>query len=247
MGYRAQGSDWQRLHKTISRKSERKKVKVMEGVLRDISSIITRNNDESIRIYRGTVSLLRCFIFFDVCWLLSGIALIVMALTSNVYPSKEKVIIFGGVIGAYASLSAFVNSLARHGVNTWRRSLLLPWLGFYSLVYCLLLLWTAESLYRESLQWRHLFLFMALFSIFSCWRHMMREMVGASEAQIQAQEPPPKYEELEEQEAPPQYSSCVLEIKEEENSDEANDNNVRNQDPKPENLAVMEQPVRRFV
>ena len=29
--------------------------------------------------------------FFDVCWLLSGIALIVMALTSNVYPSKEKV------------------------------------------------------------------------------------------------------------------------------------------------------------
>ena len=29
--------------------------------------------------------------FFDVCWLLSGIALIIMALTSNVYPSKEKV------------------------------------------------------------------------------------------------------------------------------------------------------------
>ena len=51
----------------------------------------SRNNDESIRIYRGTVSLLRCFMFFDVCWLLSGIALIVMALTSNVYPSKEKV------------------------------------------------------------------------------------------------------------------------------------------------------------
>jgi len=241
-------------------------LKVMEGVLRDISSIITRNNDESIRIYRGTVSLLRCFMFFDVCWLLSGIALIVMALTSNVYPSKEKVIIFGGVIGAYASLSAFVNSLARHGVNTWRRSLLLPWLGFYSLVYCLLLLWTAETLYRESLQWRHLFLFMALFSIFSCWRHMMRQfrlmtrprpqvqiivdvesMMREMVSTTEAQEPPPKYEELEEQDAPPQYSSCVLEIKDEENSQESNDNNVKNQDPKPENLAVMEQSVRRFV
>ena len=183
-----------------------------------------------------------------------------------------KVIIFGGVIGAYASLSAFVNSLARHGVNTWRRSLLVPWLAFYSLVYCLLLVWTAQSLYRESLQWRHLFLFMALFSIFSCWRHMMRqfrlmtrprpqvqlivdvesmmrEMVSSSEAQSQAQEPPPKYEELEDQEVPPpQYSSCVLQIREEENetSGESNDN-TKNQDPKPENLAVMEQSVRRFV
>lgn len=72
---------------------------------------------------------------------------------------------------------------------------------------------------------------------------MMREMVSNTEAQ----EPPPKYEELEEQEAPPQYSSCVLEIKDEENSQESNENNVRNQDPKPENLAVMEQSVRRFV
>ena len=76
---------------------------------------------------------------------------------------------------------------------------------------------------------------------------MMREMVSTSEAQSQAQEPPPKDEELEEQEAPPQYSSCVLEIKDEENSQESNDNNVGNQDPKPENLAVMEQSVRRFV
>ena len=86
-----------------------------------------------------------------------------------------KVIIFGGVIGVYATLSAFVNSLARHGLRTWRRVLLVPWLGLYSLVYIALLLWTAESLYRESLAWRHLFLLVALFSIFSCWRHMMAQ------------------------------------------------------------------------
>ena len=184
-----------------------------------------------------------------------------------------KVIIFGGVIGAYATLSAFANSLARHGVKTWRRSLLVPWLCFYSLVYCLVLVWTAESLYRESLQWRHLFLFMALFSIFSCWRHMMRqfrlmtrprpqvqlivdvesmmrEMVSSGDTQPQAQEPPPKYEELEEEEVPPpQYSACVLQIREEEENDnnEESNNTAKNQDPKPENLAVMEQSVRRFV
>ena len=34
----------------------------------------------------------------------------------------------------------------------WRRSLLVPWLSFYCLVYVLLLLYTADSLYRESLQ-----------------------------------------------------------------------------------------------
>ena len=75
----------------------------------------------------------------------------------------------------------------------WRRSLLVPWLSFYCLVYVLLLLYTADSLYRESLQvmmmrmvlivimmmimmqWRHLLLFLALLSIFSCWRHMLSQ------------------------------------------------------------------------
>ena len=74
----------------------------------------------------------------------------------------------------------------------------------------------------------------------------MREMVSAEEAE--AREPPPKYEELEEEAPPPLYSSCVLEIRDEENvnSDETSDDG-KNQDPKPENLAVMEQSLRRFV
>ena len=75
---------------------------------------------------------------------------------------------------------------------------------------------------------------------------MVREMAGVRPAQEQQeQEPPPKYEELEEELAPPGYTSCILEIREEEKE---NRSQVRgNQEPRPENLAVMEQTVRRFV
>ena len=80
---------------------------------------------------------------------------------------------------------------------------------------------------------------------------MVREMAGVRPAQEQQeQEPPPKYEELEEELAPPGYTSCVLEIREEEKEikEEENRSQVRrNQEPRPENLAVMEQTVRRFV
>ena len=40
------------------------------------------NIDESAKIVRGTISLLRCFMFFDLCWLVSGVALLVLGLSS---------------------------------------------------------------------------------------------------------------------------------------------------------------------
>ena len=122
------------------------------------------NVDEPVRVLRGTLSLLRCFFFFDLCWLLSGIGMIILAVTNNVQtPNRSLVIVSGGALGFYASISALVNSLASHGMRTWRRGFLLPWLGFYMTIFCLLVSYLANSLYENRLRWNHVFLFLATF------------------------------------------------------------------------------------
>ena len=69
-----------------------------------------------------------------------------MALTNQI-ENRDKMIMFGGLFGVFASISALVNrygfnsepnrivsnfifSLASHGVRTWRRNFLLPWMEF---------------------------------------------------------------------------------------------------------------------
>jgi len=78
--------------------------------LRDLSSALwtIRSNQEATRVLRTTNSLLRCFLFFDICYLISGIALITMALT-NQLDNRDKMIMFGGLFGVFASISALCN------------------------------------------------------------------------------------------------------------------------------------------
>merc|ERR1712098_281881 len=101
--------------------------------LRDLSSALwsIRTHQEAARVLRTTNSLLRCFLFFDVCYLISGVALITLALTSQVDTGRDRMIMYGGIFGVFASISAMCNSLASHGLRTWRRAFLLPWLLFF--------------------------------------------------------------------------------------------------------------------
>ena len=73
-----------------------------------LSWSIFRSRHQASRILRTTHLLLRCFLFFDICYLLSGISLIVMALTEQ-FANKEKMILFGGLFGVFASVSALCN------------------------------------------------------------------------------------------------------------------------------------------
>merc|ERR1712062_357157 len=81
------------------------------NVIRNITSTIwsIRTRHQASRVLRTTHLLLRCFLFFDICYLLSGISLIVMALTEQ-FANKEKMILFGGLFGVFASVSALCNS-----------------------------------------------------------------------------------------------------------------------------------------
>merc|ERR1712014_54985 len=188
-----------------------------------------RSRHQASRVLRTTHLLLRCFLFFDICYLLSGISLIVMALTEQ-FANKEKMILFGGLFGVFASVSALCNSLASHGVRTWKRGYLIPWLGFFSMLMVFLLMELGRSLYFDRAEWRHVFLLFAIVAVFSCWRHMHRQflmmslprpestvvdvegimrelLVRDSQANI-VKDPPPKYEDLYME--PPQYDENTM-------------------------------------
>ena len=79
--------------------------------------ILFSNIDDPNRILKGTLSVLRCFFFFDLCMLLSGIAMIVLAATSTV-EQKTNFILSGGAMGCFASTSALVNCLASQAVKS---------------------------------------------------------------------------------------------------------------------------------
>merc|ERR1711974_423777 len=92
---------------------------------------------EAARLLRTSLSLLRCFLFFDICYLIGGITLISMALSNQVKDQDNRMVFAGGLLTLFGSLSAMCNSLASHGLGTWRRAFLLPWLLFFPPGSCL--------------------------------------------------------------------------------------------------------------
>jgi len=181
---------------------------------------------ENSRVVRGTLSILRCCFFIDVLLMTFGIGMIVFAVTKTlVRPPQNVVLVAGGTIIFYAVMSAMINSLASHGVRTWRRGFLLPWLGFFMTVFFMLVIFLANSLYNNHFKWVHVFLFVATFGLYNFWRHMYKQfrlmslprpeqLVVDVESLVRGlsrpADLPPKYEDLEEL-PPPQYSSVVAE------------------------------------
>ena len=69
---------------------------------------------ESSRTVRTSWSIFRCFLFFDICYLLSGITLIIMAFTQEEneetnYNNREVMIMSGAGFGIFATISALCN------------------------------------------------------------------------------------------------------------------------------------------
>merc|ERR1712080_765457 len=146
---------------------------VSMDTVRDLSSALwtLRTSQEAARLLRTSLSLLRCFLFFDICYLIGGITLMSMALSNQVNDQENRMVFAGGLLTLFGSLSAMCNSLASHGLRTWRRAFLLPWLLFF------LLLHLAQVFYQYHLRlkWEHLFLFLATYCLFSCWRHIHKQ------------------------------------------------------------------------
>ena len=104
------------------------------------------------------------------------IAMIMVGMTSEYY-DRDRMLLLGGFFGAFASISSACNCLASHGLCTWRRGFLVPWLMFYLILICLLFMVLAHSLFFQNLQLKQVFLFFMCVAMFSCWRHMHRQFL----------------------------------------------------------------------
>ena len=149
---------------------------VRMDTVRDLSSALwsLRTSQEAARLLRTSLSLLRCFLFFDICYLIGGITLISMALSNQVNDQENRMVFAGGLLTLFGSLSAMCNrlakvisknknlflsrfyifffSLASHGLRTWRRAFLLPWLLFFLLVLAFLFLHLAQVRLPQSVK-----------------------------------------------------------------------------------------------
>jgi len=207
--------------------------------LRDLSSTLTniRTVTEANKIIRVSSSMIRCMMFCDLCLFITGISLLTVGLTNSYY-DQEKMIALGGIFGVAASISVTCNSLATHGLKSWKRGFLVPWLLFYLVVLSVMVLGLARSFYYEHLNLRQVFLFLICLSLFSCWRHLQKQfllmaypkpelIVADVEAVVRelivqhqdaedtaatqyaaAKDLPPKYEEVED--SPPQYDPSTM-------------------------------------
>merc|ERR1711973_724791 len=187
----------------------------METV-RNISGALTaiHSAEEAVKTIRTSWSILRCFLFFDICYLMSSVTLIVMALTSD--KENSEMILCGGAFGIFATISAMCNSLACHGLRCWRRSFLIPWLSFYLMVLGIVTTCSLQALYSQK------FLVMAFprpdqvtLDIESVVRDFLRPSwygTGNRNSNVVSQSPagdlPPKYEDLD---LPPQYDESMSE------------------------------------
>ena len=88
---------------------------VRMDTVRDLSSALwsLRTSQEAARLLRTSLSLLRCFLFFDICYLIGGITLISMALSNQVNDQENRMVFAGGLLTLFGSLSAMCNRLAR--------------------------------------------------------------------------------------------------------------------------------------
>merc|ERR1712241_952647 len=90
---------------------------VRMDTVRDLSSALwsLRTSQEAARLLRTSLSLLRCFLFFDICYLIGGITLISMAL-SNQVNDQENRIVFAGVASIFPPRPCFSFPPPRSGV-----------------------------------------------------------------------------------------------------------------------------------
>ena len=79
----------------------------------------------------------------------------------------------------YCWLQNVLVSLACHGLRCWKRAFLIPWLSFYLMVLGIVTTCSIQALYSHNflLEWRHIFLFFAIFTIFYCWSHMKKQFL----------------------------------------------------------------------
>jgi len=137
-----------------------------------------------VRLTRSTLATLKVLIFFDACYMVAGIVLLSVGLFNEhkdrVEPRQDAMKIAGGIIGAIALFTFACNSLAVHGLRTWRRGFLVPWLVLWLFILAVLIFNLCSSIFflypgntmpgfRQALE------LIFCFCVFSVWCNMRKQ------------------------------------------------------------------------
>jgi len=138
-----------------------------------------------VRLTRSTLATLKVLIFFDACYMVAGIVLLSVGLfneqkNKDEQPRQDAMKIAGGIIGAIALFTFACNSLAVHGLRTWRRGFLVPWLVLWLCILGVLIFNLCSSIFflypgntmpgfRQALE------LIFCFCVFSVWCNMRKQ------------------------------------------------------------------------
>jgi len=132
------------------------------------------------KITRHTMATLKLLIFFDVCYFIASIVLVCVGFSTNTQ-QRDSLTIAGGVLGLFSIITFSCNSLAVHGLRTWKRLLLVPWLIFWlvilgSLVFQLITSVFFRSGHHNMPGFQQALELILCFCVFSVWCNMRKQV-----------------------------------------------------------------------
>lgn len=132
------------------------------------------------KISRHTMATLKLLIFFDVCYFIASIVLVCVGFSTNTQ-QRDSLTIAGGVLGLFSIITFSCNSLAVHGLRTWKRLLLVPWLIFWLIILGSLVFQLITSVFIRSGQhnmpgFQQALELILCFCVFSVWCNMRKQV-----------------------------------------------------------------------
>jgi len=131
------------------------------------------------KITRSTLATLKVLLFFDACYFIASIVLVCVGFSTNA-GQQHKLAIAGGILGLFSIITFSCNSLAVHGLRTWKRFLLMPWLILWLVILgCLVFNLVTSVFVRQHTPmpgFKQALELILCFCVFSVWCNMRKQV-----------------------------------------------------------------------
>ncbi|TRY67079.1 hypothetical protein TCAL_05965 [Tigriopus californicus] len=145
----------------------------------EVITVLTsfRQNHERLKLYRVSLSVIRFLSILNFVYTLLGVTLLMLAMSSDLSQDftdaqRDQFFRIGMAVSIFAPFASMVDLLALRGLQSWRRTLLLPWLFLYSFVISLIFANALSGVFHHGLKWTYIVLMLCVMVSFSAWRHV---------------------------------------------------------------------------
>ena len=105
------------------------------------------------KILKTTQLVIKSFLLIDIWLLITSTGLVLIPLFCHqTYADRIKLLLLGSSLGVLSCISALCNSLASHGIQVWKRMLLIPWIVLHTSILLFLIVLVACYLYYDTTQ-----------------------------------------------------------------------------------------------